>query len=79
MYVDSPNGALLAETDVLGTVGHYKLRIPTDKHTLSFHSSPGEPLTTDITLINTGLSNLSPCQVCNLYDEVSSLLNYTLN
>ncbi|XP_063681937.1 centrosomal protein of 192 kDa-like [Bolinopsis microptera] len=54
VYVDSPNGALLAETDVLGTVGHYKVRIPTDKHSLSFHSSPGDPLTTDITLINTG-------------------------
>ena len=55
--MDCPNGALLAETSVIGAVGHYKLRIPTSKHSLAFHTSPGDPVSTDINLLNTGSVN----------------------
>ena len=54
--MDSPNGALLAESDVTGTVGFYKLRIPAEKHAISFQSTPGEPTSTNMKLLNTGTS-----------------------
>eukprot|EP00116_Pleurobrachia_bachei_P001001 sb/3461263/ len=52
--VDCPNGAVLSSIPVRGTVGQYKLQIPSNQHSLAFKTSPGQPDSIIVNFRNTG-------------------------